>query len=310
MLMLNHGLLLLTFYLTMKVLHISIRENILKSALFFGYLLLFTPIGINIKHGQVGFIFLDLLLGFWIYAGKNRSILAGAMLALTIVFKVYPILLLPFLLLKQRYREVLSTAVWVIVISIGAIFLLPTIVWSDWLFRVIPLGGYGQAPPDLAVISTHWNYSIYGFFAYIFTQNQWHTGIFAHPTGIHTATIFAYGAVSIVIALSCLALFKARTSCLQKTLDQIMMIGLPLMFLIAPLSWTHHGVYLIPAMAALVMTQTDIDSRLRGYYYGTIGVIFLIGITGESLLYLLAVLLIWGLNMLQLLHSDLFNQRT
>jgi alpha-1,2-mannosyltransferase len=304
MLALNHGLVLLTTYLTLKVLNISIAKNSLKAAFLFGYLLFFQPTIMTLYYGQVGLIVLSLLLAFWLFAERNHSIAAGAMLALAILLKVYPALFLPLLLLSRRYREVGAALAWIALISLVTALVLPLSLWSDWFTNVVLVGGYGHVPPDLLVPAVVWNYSLYGFFARMFTDTIWTKGLLTHPAGMQTAIICTYIAVAVVMAVSCLAVAKGRVRSTQTRISQVMMIGLPLMFLIAPLSWTHHVVHLIPLVAGLMLTRPAIQPRYLIYYRLLAGIIALICLTHESPLYFLAVLLIWLLNIVQIVQPD------
>ena len=296
MLCLNHVLVLLNAYLLMKVFHISVHTNPLKVGLLFCYFLLLTPITITIQHGQVGLVLLVLLLTFWRLAQQHRPVLAGALLALAIVLKVYPVLLLPLLLIVRRYRETAATLVWITVISIAAGIILPTALWSDWFFNVVPMGGYGHVQPNLFSPALRWNRSIHGFFARLFTDRLWIQGLFTHVSGMRTATLCTYIVAGILITISLFTLAKGRTRSLETGLNQVMMVGLPLIFLVAPLSWSHHIVHLIPSVLALMITQPRIPPRYTLLYRLSVGVIAVILISRQAWLYLPAVFCIWLLH--------------
>ena len=296
MLVLNHGFVLLSAYLLMQVLPISVYTNPVKVGLLCGYILLLTPINTTIQYGQIGLVLLVLLLAFWRLAQQHRPVLAGALLALAVVLKVYPVLLLPLLLIVRRYRETAATLVWIALISVAAGIILPAALWSDWFFNVVPMGGYGHVPPDLFSPALPWNLSIHGFFARLFTDSLWTQGMFTHVNGMQTATLCTYITAGILITISLVALAKHRTRSLESRLHHVMMVGLPLIFLVAPLSWIHHTVHLIPAVLALMITQPRILTRYTLLYRLSVGVIAVILISRQASLYLPAVLFIWLLH--------------
>jgi hypothetical protein len=297
MLALNHVLFLLITFMTIRILNLSLRKDSRKIALLAGYLLVFRPIMITLWAGQVSLIVLALLLAFWMFARGNRPVLAGAMLALAIVLKAYPVLLLPFLLISRRQRETLATLGWIAVITAVAAVIIPASTWADWFFNVIPQGGFGRVPADLGSPAMPWNQSMSGFLARLFTSDEWTQAVFPNAGGMATAKILSYLAAAAVTLISLAVVFKGRRRSPDTALRQAMMIGLPLTYLVAPLSWEHHVVHLIPTLLGLMLVTSP--SRFPLYtmlYYLIVGMVAIILTLDPVLLYFPAVLAIWILN--------------
>jgi hypothetical protein len=303
MLALNHVLFLLITFMTVRILNLSLRRDSRIIALLVGYLLVFRPIMITLWSGQVSLIVLALLLAFWMFARGNRPVLAGAMLALAIVLKAYPVLLLPFLLISRRQRETLATLGWTALITAVAAAIIPAATWADWFFNVIPQGGFGRVPADLGSPAMPWNQSMAGFLARLFSSDEWTQAVFPNAGGMATAKILSYLAAATVTLISLAVVFKGRRRSPDTALRQAMMVGLPLTYLVAPISWEHHVVHLIPAVLGLMLVASP--SRFPLYtllYYLIVGMAAIIMTLDPVLLYFPAVLAIWMLNCILVLR--------
>ena len=305
MLALNHVLFLLVAFMTIRVLNLSLRKDNWKIALLVGYLLVFKPITTTLWVGQVSLIVVALLLAFWMFARGNRPGLAGAMLALVIVLKAYPVLLLPFLLISRRYRETLATLGWLAVITAVAAVVIPASTWADWFFNVVPQGGYGRVPADLFSPAMQWNQSMASFLARMFISYGRTQALFPNAGGIHTAKILAYFASATLGLISLGVVFKARNRSPEAMLRHTMMIGLPLIYLVAPISWEHHAVHLIPALVGLLLVARPSRSPLfTGLYYTIAGLVAICLNLEQVMLFFPAVLTIWMLNCILALQPE------
>lgn len=294
----NHVLVLVTAYLSIRALRLSFRRDSLKVALLLGYFFFFTPIVMTLKYGQVGLLLLALLLAFWLSARANRPLLAGALLACAIALKAYPALLLPLLLASRRYREAVATIAWSAVIAAVAAVTLPWQLWSDWLFKVIPVGGYGRLPADLGSPAQPWNVALYGFIGRLFVDTEQTRAPLIHANSQLTASALTYLSVAGLIGISMAVMARTSRRPLAARIDQIMVVGLPLMFLAAPLSWMHHGVHLLPAIVVHLVARPQVGRWLRAACWLLVGAIaFALSI--ENLVYYFpAVAGLWLINLL------------
>ena len=176
--------------------------------------------------------------------------LAAFFLALAILLKTYPIILIPLLLLTRRWRESLYTVGWLGLAVIVSLFILPNAVWHDWLVNVFPTGGYMNTPAGMYPPAAIWNQNLNGFFARAFTENSW-----SNPVSVNTdlARLLTYAAAGLAAVITGLTVWYSRSY--KDNLDRTMLVALPAMYLIAPFSWEHHLVYLLPSILILLNSR-------------------------------------------------------
>lgn len=216
------------------------------AALMTVYVLNYYPIADNFAWGQINLIVLAFVLLAWLALKRGGHPLSVALpLSLAVLLKTYPLLLLPLLVIRKRYAAAAWTLGLVALYGLVSWWMLPKVLWGDWLANVAPTGGYGLRPFNLPFIPVEpWNHSINGFM--LFVQDRV-PDIFGLPTRLITKplTYLCAGAVGVVTVG--LALLSARKGQGERTLDADVSLFLLMMFLVAPLSWEHHLVYALPA---------------------------------------------------------------
>jgi len=254
MLGINHLLLIFFAYLFLiKILELDLKTLPGMAIFFFWflYLLLFYPVVLTLNHGQINLVVLSLLCLSW-YALKNQASEAyvAIPLAVAILLKTYPLLFLPLLLFKKKNRALGWTIGLVAAISVSAYAILPQAVWRDWIADVLPSGGYGGIPSGLSLSSTAYNQSINGFALRLFFDNE---SEYLPLPGKLLEKWLPY-TLSAVIAGTTLLLsyLTARTRRANDSLDLEFSITLLMMFLISPLSWEHHLVFVLPAVIIIM----------------------------------------------------------
>lgn len=212
------------------------------------FIIAFDPFYLGTDHGQVSNMVLLTLVLYWVCAQTNRSVLAGLFLALAVLIKTYPILFLPFLLLNRRFREAAATTLWLVFFAVVGLVVVPVSVWRDWWEHIVPAGSYGRMPAGLFPPSSIWNQSLSGVFMRLWTENEWQAPLWVDP-GL--AVQSAYMAAILVVLTTTAVLWRARHRSPDRTLSAMMLVVPPMTFLIAPFSWSHHLVYLLPSFALL-----------------------------------------------------------
>ena len=267
------------------------------------YMLQFHPVVVTLGHGQVNLTVLVLLALFWVALRERRpGALTALPLAGAILLKTYPALFLPLLLIRRRWR----TAGWTAAYLAGAVgvswAVLPRQAWSDWFRVVLPTGGYANEPLGLLSPAMPWNQSVNGFAARLFLNPVYA----AHPNPLLARVVPWLAAAAIVGTLVWLAVRLTRRQETRYLNDEFVTVLLS-MFLIAPLSWEHHLVFVLPAaMLALLQLMGGSLSLRASLGVGLVvfvlawpmGFVFRIQGTGPlSLLVSLkfyAVLALWG----------------
>jgi hypothetical protein len=293
MLVFNQFMVIVMAWLIFKCLGLSLRRDFFTIGLLTCYLLLFAAIVHTLSYSQMGMIVVVLLLGFWLYARRGASIPAGMLLALAIALKTYPLVILGLLLISRRYRDVAATLASLAAIMIVALVALPRAVWVDWVAEVLPNGGYGRYPAGLFSPGSFDNHNLNAFFSRMFESGDGSSWLQGGPA---TGVALTYAVAGLLCAVSALAIW--RTSRLPSTtrLSRIMLVAPPLIHLIAPFSWYHHLVHVLPSMVILALAAGAIPARSRLLYRILIGLLFLIlAVPVLNQFALWAVLQVWTL---------------
>lgn len=220
------------------------------------YLFLFQPLVSTLLSGQIDFYVIVLLCLTWIALKRNAApALIALPLVLAIVLKTYPLLLLPILLIKGRWRVAAWTLGYLVPFVVVSVLVLPRAVWHDWLSFVVPYGAYSKTPLGLFPVYEVWNQSINGFTSRLFIDPE--TMLFPSRLAARVVpTALAAGIVGTAIFLSWRLRLarKGREIALRQEaaegqeLDWEFGLFLLTMFLVAPLSWEHHLVFVLPAI--------------------------------------------------------------
>ncbi len=215
--------------------------------LAFIYVMLSFPVFANFKYGQINLIVLILLCAFW-YALKNDKspFLAALPLALAVLLKTYPIVLVPLLLFRRRFRVTLWLFGILMIAGVAAHAILPLGTWHDWVVNVLPTGGYGKDTFNLFSPAQARNHSINGFATRLLTPNRFSEPIWDNPL-LGRALGYVLALVIGGLTLSA-SFFSGRRNSAAPPLSLELSLYVIMMVLLAPLSWESHLVFAFPAV--------------------------------------------------------------
>lgn len=217
----------------------------LSAVLMLVYVLNYNPVIDNFAWGQINLIVLALLCFAWLAFKRGGHALSIAVpLSLAVLLKTYPILLLILLVIKKRFAAAALVVLLMGLYTLVAWNVLPRGLWGDWLTNVAPTGGYGQRPFNLFLPVEPWNHSINGFFLFIQDRRPELLGISTALITKPLTYLLAGSVAAITVGLSYLS---TRRDSGKSTFDIEVSLFLLMIFLIAPLSWEHHFVYVLPA---------------------------------------------------------------
>ena len=257
MLVINHACLVFAIGFMLRKLFREEFERApqLAAALTIAYCLLFDPAVVTVQLGQVNLLLLVCICLMWHALRTNGSPWAIAIpLSLAIVIKTYPGLLMLLLLASRRYKAAGLTLALFGVYCAASYVLLPTGIWSDWITKVLPNGDEAHPGP--------WNQNIRAFIARAFMPNGFSEPVVALPSAVKPAIMLLSAAV-----LGCTLWLSYR--CWRRPngarlIDLHTSLYLFTMFLIAPVSWEHHFIYLLPCLILVLLML--VSGEVRGQW--------------------------------------------
>ena len=213
----------------------------LASAVGAGVLILlnFRPFADTLAFGQIDLaLLLIVTLALWALQ-RERDLMAGALVALGTLFKIYPVLLLGFLPIKRRWRALAGFVAGMVICNGVAVLVMGWEMHRIYVTEVLPrIGG-----------STSWveNQTIAGFLARL-TDTPTVAAIYHN----RAVTLVANAFSGLAVLLACaLALQPAQPASTRYALQYSQF--LLLMVLAVPAAWMHYETLLFVPFAALVL---------------------------------------------------------
>ena len=208
------------------------------------YLYNFFPLILTLYTGQINLLILLLILFTWLgIHEKWKPFVVALPLALSIVLKLYPILFFVIFFIRREYKVLLYTLFLLIVISAVSTPFLPHNIWLDWIENVASKGylqdlpGVAAGKPANQSVNALLVRTMYGLnvrFDPLFTLPDW------------IVRISPYIICGLIGSISLAATWLSRDH--KNNANMQFGIWLTAMFLIAPFSWDHHLVLILPAI--------------------------------------------------------------
>jgi hypothetical protein len=244
----NHfGVLICTYLMLFKIMPTGTFTNGKLELMFLlAYVFSFFPIVLTLDHGQTNLFVLAFLCLFW-YALKNHysSVLTAVPLVGAILLKIYPIVLVLLLLVKSRFR-VIGWVVVLLALWTGFSYLvLPKSIWRDYFSLVLPQAGYAKDIGGYLLAADPWNQSINGFTSKLFLGTEPFPALVPSAAAAQIAPLALAG---LVVLYSTWVSNRVTRLCGDRYIDLEISLFLIVMFLIAPFSWEHHHVLVLPAI--------------------------------------------------------------
>jgi hypothetical protein len=215
------------------------------SALGAGTLILlnFRPITDTIAYGQIDLALLfTLTLALWALR-SDRDLLAGGLVALGTLFKIYPVLLLAYFVAKRRWRGLAGFALGMLLMNGVALAIMGWEMHRIYLFEVLPrIGG-----------TTSWveNQTISGFLARFSISPR--DGVIFHNRPIE---LLGLGLGALAGLLACVLTLRPARS--NSTIHALQYSQFALaMVLAVPAAWMHYETLLFLPFAALLVHARD-----------------------------------------------------
>ena len=228
----------------------------IAGALAIVYIMMFDPSVVTLHLGQVNLLLLVCLCLTWHALKRNAHAFAVAIpLSLAITIKTYPVLLLSLLVFRRRYTAAAFTVGLFAIYCLASYLLLPQNIWPEWFQKVVPAGGDAHPGP--------WNQNIRSFVARAFMPNPFSEPLVALPAIVKPLIgILTLLVVGVTMLIGVRSWYRRIA---PSALDFEFSLFLLMMFLIAPVSWEHHFVYLLPSLVLviLLLLRGDIHGHWR-----------------------------------------------
>lgn len=228
------------------------------------YVLCSDAVRITLDLGQVNLIVLFLLCASFIALQERSSNWRiAAPLSIAILLKTYPLFLLILLVTRRRFKAAVLTLAYLAAFVALAVVVVPSYVWSSWLTEVVPAA---SGTKELAFLFSHtplnfaWNQSIGGFLKRLLGDTLWGHSPLLYPGFASPLTKIVDALVIGVTSFVGFRFYKRRgpvDGIAEDTAAFLLM-----MYLVSPISWDHHLVYILPA--AVLALGYVVEERVRG----------------------------------------------
>ncbi len=261
-LLLNHVLFFAGLILLMKAM--SRKYSFYQWVTLIFVCMNFTPLFVDYLIGQSNIIlFFFLSSGLYFYR-SNRDIYAGIALAMAVIIKVIPMLLVVYMLWKRNYKVFSSAILAVLFICIYSLLFFDIELYSWYVKFMVE---------QTLLDASHDNNSLTGFFSRMLIHSPWTTGVFHNP-----------GVLRLCIRLSCgfmLLLFLYVTRKKIRRSDPLVLheygLGIITMLLVSKMTTTPYLVMMLVPISILVnelFKYKDVNKwvSLLGMAYGVLAV--------------------------------------
>ncbi len=237
---LNAGLIGLVALIWLRMWRLPVRS---LSGVALLILLSFRPLFDTLTYGQLDLILLCLLtLTLWALR-EDRAGLAGALIALATILKLYPIIILAFFVIKRRWAGLWGFALGMLILNTIALLVMGWDVHWIYLTQVLPIIGGTTAWAE--------NQTISGFLAR-FAESPKALTLF-EGRGLGLAGTLISGTTG--LAVCALALRPTARRSPAEALQYCMF--LLVMVLCVPAAWMHYEALLVIVFAALLLHLRD-----------------------------------------------------
>ncbi|MFD3164786.1 glycosyltransferase family 87 protein [Herpetosiphon sp. NSE202] len=245
-LIMNHIFIIIFILLLNKIFRYKILSH--QSLLLIIMIYNSYPMMQNVYFGQIN-IFIIVFLLLFVICEHDYPVLSSIMLSFAIIIKLYPIIILLILLISKKYKIFINTIISIVTISIISAITIPKFVWKDWILDIVPNGGYGKSPKGFSDPSYSYNKSFNGLFSRIFTKQQDAYQLMDYPL---LAKIFTYSICILLCGITFFVVYKYLND--NQAIKKIVLTTMPLLFMIAPVSWNLHLITLYPTIIYLFDT--------------------------------------------------------
>jgi hypothetical protein len=218
----------------------------------------FIPLRNNIYFGQAYLLLTALLLEGYMAYKKGRLVLSSVLWAVAILFKLFPVLIVVFLLVRKQYRQVLYLGVAGLLLFSLSLWVNGFACWQFYVFNMMPRVNNGELNSPFTYVFQ----SAFMLFKNLFIYDE-----LLNPGALHRNNPFIF--------VAAIALFKAFVigGCVQATIrkkgDDLVSFGLWMLasLLISPNGSSYALILLLIPLLAVPGLIAD-DHPKRNFFIG------------------------------------------
>ena len=208
----------------------------------------------EISNLQVNVSILAICILSLILTLKQKHFWAGILLALVISTKVYPIILIPFLLFRREFRTTLWT-----IMGLGLTHILVLFYFGDGSIALYTQWYTKQVANGLQCI--HYNQSLWSFFCGLFSETSRFDGWYFNIVGLTVSqtkilTISVIGSIGLWVSYM---FYKNRNQ--EHALAIQWLIVLSFIPVFSPLAWKCYFVFIAPIVISLYLKLKNTPNK-------------------------------------------------
>jgi len=208
----------------------------------------------EISNLQVNVSILAVCILSLILTLKQKYFWAGILLALVISTKVYPIILIPFLLFRREFRTTLWT-----IMGLGLTHILVLFYFGDGSIALYTQWYTKQVANGLQCI--HYNQSLWSFFCGLFSETSRFDGWYFNIVGLTVSqtkilTISVIGSIGLWVSYM---FYKNRNQ--EHALAIQWLIVLSFIPVFSPLAWKCYFVFIAPIVISLYLKLKNTPNK-------------------------------------------------
>jgi hypothetical protein len=232
------SLALLAFSLWLVVRGLGIRFSPWALLPVLAILLASDPFRQQMRQGQLNLVLLSLLTGAWVCDRSDRPRWAGVLVGVATCIKIFPGFLFVYFLLRRDVRATIAGTITVVLLTAATVGILGTSAFETYGTEVLPGMGQWKAAWN--------NASITGFWSKFFAPGARNGTMVALVDNRLIAQLGAAASSLVVLALFARRAWQART---LRERDLTFALSVTTMLLVAPATWEHYFLLLIPSLA-------------------------------------------------------------
>jgi hypothetical protein len=247
------GSILMYFFVGWSILAtLKIKLSGAWSLVLIGAGLCWYPFIAHVALGQLSLLLIMLIISAWKKLREEADNTAGLLLGLAVLIKLFPALLLVYLVLRNRWKAVFVMA---LTVAVGLLISFLVVGYEDIYLYFTTVSQNNALSYNIFPV----NFSLSGIISRIFVDGGWIQPLLISP---NTALVFITGAISLTIILLIRSIQQIPRTISGN--DAAYSVTIIAMLLLSPITWQHIlPVLALPFGLLLLWVQTEKIPKIR-----------------------------------------------